>query len=136
MTAGLIPDKPKDITIVQRSGGKIAPSTGITTRWITTNFLKKNTIKYFKNCYIADSAHEKIILKSKSSGKQKNIMVKTCIVCIGQEPNDGVYMQLKTEKAPVICTGAVKYSSQVNISKAIYDGYYTCEYIKKNYHGS
>ena len=114
--------KPKrQITLLQRSEGKLGARLGKTTGWIHRAGLKKNGVKM-----LGGLSYQKITekgLEISRNGKTELIECDNIIVCAGQTSNSNLYQELKNQGIKCHLIGGARKAAELDAKAAIEEGF-------------
>ena len=117
LTAPHDPPPPRQVTLCQRSDGKLGARLGKTTGWIHRAALKKREVGMLAEC-----VYEKIDaqgLHLTVAGRPRVLEVDTVVICAGQLVNDGLARELG-DRVHVI--GGAKKAGELDAKRAIAEG--------------
>jgi 2,4-dienoyl-CoA reductase (NADPH2) len=110
----------RDVTLLQRSEGRIGDRLGKTTGWILRSKLKRQGLKTVTGCrYIGiDDSGLTVV----SGGQPMTIAADTIIVCAGQDPNRTLADDLKGADMPFDIIGGADVAAELDALRAIDQG--------------
>lgn len=111
------PESPREITLFQRSKGKLGAKLGKTTGWI-----HRATLKHKKVEMISDVTYDKIDdigLHFTRNGKQETLPVDNVIICAGQMSLNELKEPLETAGQTVHLIGGADVAAELDAKRAI-----------------
>ena len=124
--AGIEPiyaEPPREITLFQRSKGKVGSKLGKTTGWVHRLELRQNDVKYITNVHYDkiddDGLHYTI------NGKEQQVLeVDNVVMCAGQKSNNDLGLALKEAGLNVHVIGGASKASELDAKQAINEAAY------------
>ncbi|MEM9918616.1 MAG: NADPH-dependent 2,4-dienoyl-CoA reductase [Bacteroidota bacterium] len=114
------PPNPREIYLMQRSGGKLGARLAKTTGWIHRLSLKNRKVKM-----LSEVSYHKIDdagLHIQHKGESKILEVDNIIICAGQLPKRDLYAPLKAEGLSVHLIGGADEARELDAKRAIDQG--------------
>ncbi len=111
----------REITMFQRSGGKMGAGLGKTTGWIHRNTLKMKGVKMVTNLTY-DKIDERGLhytINRKSGSEKKLLEVDNVILCTGQLSENSLYQVLKDKGITVQLIGGADKAEELDAKRAI-----------------
>ncbi len=111
---------PRQMTILQRTEGKIGERLGKTTGWIHRSMLKDKGVQM-----IDGVTYEKLVgnqFHISRNGKKQVLEVDHVVICAGQLPNRDLYEALKAQGQSVHLIGGADVASELDAKRAIDQG--------------
>jgi 2,4-dienoyl-CoA reductase (NADPH2) len=112
----------RNITMLQRSGGKLGARLGKTTGWIHRASMKKKNIAMRADVEYLKIDDEGLHVRSQSDNSVEVIAVDHVIVCAGQEPNRALYDKLRANGLAVTLIGGADVAAELDAKRAIGQG--------------
>ena len=114
------PEPARQVTIIQRSSGKLGGNLGKTTGWIHRATLKNRSVRMVSNAQyerIDDDGLHLII-----DGTPETLDVDHVIICAGQEPLRALQQPLQALGVPVHLIGGAQKAGELDARRAILEG--------------
>lgn len=114
------PEPARQVTIIQRSSGKLGGNLGKTTGWIHRATLKNRSVRMVNNAQyerIDDDGLHLII-----DGTPETLDVDNVIICAGQEPLRTLHKPLRELGIPVYLIGGAEKAGELDARRAILEG--------------
>lgn len=123
---GLAPGAPREsppheITILQRSPGRMGARLGRTTGWILRAALRNAGVRELAGVYYERIDDEGLHVTV--DGEARVIAADTVIVCAGQEPQQTLLDALRTTGLPVDVIGGARLAGELDAVRAIREGF-------------
>lgn len=115
------PPNPRDITILQRSSGKIGAHLGKTTAWIHRAMLKHRKVRILDGITYQRIDHDGLHILDQ--GKSRVLGADHIILCTGQKPENSLLPVLQHQHVPTDLIGGADNAHQLNAQKAMQEGW-------------
>ncbi len=120
LTKPMTTKAPREITLLQRSKGKLGERLGKTTGWIHRTSLKVKKVKMLSEVTYLKIDDEGLHISIQ--GKPQILAVDTVILCAGQLPNQALYHALKQQNQSVQLIGGAYEAKELDAKRAIEQG--------------
>ena len=125
MTAGGLaaaqpPRAARQVTLFQRSTGRVGARLGVSTGWIVRAELKARAVRFVTGCnYVkVDAAGLHFLI----GGEAQLAAVDTVVVCAGQEPENTLPLALRAEGLACTVVGGAAGAAELDAARAIREG--------------
>lgn len=115
----------REITMLQRTGGKMGAKLGPTTGWIHRTALKHHKVGQVTGVSYEKVTDSELTVADAKSGKSKQLPFTTLVLCHGQVSVDNLVAPLKERlgDAKVHVIGGAKNPSELDAKRAILEGH-------------
>lgn len=110
----------RSVTMLQRSDGRPGRSLGLTTGWVVRAELKSRGVRNLTG--VSYNRIDSTGLCIGRDAKEETIAADTVIVCIGQEPNDGLVSALARQNMSFRIIGGARQATGLDALRAIREG--------------
>jgi 2,4-dienoyl-CoA reductase (NADPH2) len=117
-----MPHSGREITLMQRSAGKLGGNLGKTTGWIHRTTLKQRSVRMRSNLSYLHVDKEGLHVQDKASGEVEVIPVDHVIICAGQTPNRDLHAQLVEAGQSTHLIGGADVATELDAKRAIDQG--------------
>lgn len=117
-----IPHSGREITLMQRSSGKLGANLGKTTGWIHRTTLKNRSVRMRSNLNYLRVDEAGLHIEDKASGSVDVIPVDHVIICAGQTPNRDLQTQLLEQGVSTHLIGGADVAAELDAKRAIDQG--------------
>ncbi len=122
---GITPVHPKparQITMLQRSSGKMGGRLGKTTGWIHRASLKNRHVQMVTDAEYLEVDDMGLHIRNKNTGEERVVEVDNVIICAGQVPNRDLLNGLAGRSVPVHLIGGADEAAELDAKRAIDQG--------------
>jgi 2,4-dienoyl-CoA reductase (NADPH2) len=118
----VLPSSSRQITMMQRSAGKLGAGLGKTTGWIHRTTLKNRQVRMMADLEYVQVDDAGLHVRNKRSGDVQVLEVDNVIICAGQVPNRDLVEELEAGGATVHLIGGADEATELDAKRAIDQG--------------
>ena len=117
-----MPDSGRDITLMQRSAGKLGANLGKTTGWIHRTTLKQKSVRMRGNVVYLKVDEHGLHVRDKTTGQEDVMPVDNVVICAGQIPNRDLHDSLTQAGVKTHLIGGADVATELDAKRAIDQG--------------
>jgi 2,4-dienoyl-CoA reductase (NADPH2) len=114
------PARTREISMLQRSPGRLGARLGKSTGWILRNQLKRNGVRLLSGVTYRRVDDEGLHITTQDG--EQVLPVDTVVICAGQEPDDRIALSLRSAAIPFDVIGGARLATELDAARAIQEG--------------